>query len=53
MEDYLEEAPKQLEDKDLYEEVQNDPSILSNTIMRTLEKIRIRSDLFKFARFYL
>ena len=53
IEDYLEETSKQLEDKDLYEEVQNDPSILSNTIMRTLEKIRIRGDLFKFARFYL
>ena len=53
IEDYLEEASKQLEDKDLYEQVQNDTSILSNTIMRTLEKIRIRSDLFKFARFYL
>ena len=56
---------KQLEDKDVYEEVQNDPSILINTIMRALEKIRIRGDLSndtlnyflvkdpKFARFYL
>ena len=27
-EDYLKEACKQLEDKDVYEEVQNDPSTL-------------------------
>ena len=64
-EDYLKEACKQLEDKDVYEEVQNDPSTLINTIMRALEKIRIRGDLSndtlnyflvkdpKFARFYL
>ena len=64
IEDYLKEAYKQLGDKDVYEEVQNDSSILINTIMRTLEKIRIRGDLPndtlnyflvkdpKFARFY-
>ena len=64
-EDYLKEAYKQLEDKDVYEEVQNDSSIVINTIMRALEKIRIRGDLPnhtlnyflvkdpKFARFYL
>ena len=40
-EDYLKEASNQLEDKDVYEEVQNDPSTLINTIMHTLEKIRI------------
>ena len=63
--DYLKEASKQLEDKDVYEEVQNDPSTLINTIMRALEKIRIRGDLSndtlnyllvkdpKFASFYL
>ena len=39
--DYLKEASKQLEDKDVYEEVQNDPSTLINTIMWALEKIRI------------
>ena len=62
---YLKEVSKQLEDKDVYEEVQNDPSTLINTIMRALEKIRIRGDLSndtlnyflvkdpKFARFYL
>ena len=64
-EDNLKEAYKQLEDKDVYEEVPNDSSILINTIKRALEKIRIRGDLHndtinyflvkrpKFARFYL
>ena len=64
-EDYLKEASKQLEDKDVNEDVQNDPSTLINNIMRALEKIRIRRDLshdtlnyflikdHKFARFYL
>ena len=44
-ENYLKEAYKQLEDKGVYEEVQYDSSILINTIMRALEKIRIRGDL--------
>ena len=64
-EDYLKEASKQLEDKDVYEEVQNDPSTLINIIVRALEKIRMRGELSnntlkyflvkdpKFARFYL
>ena len=64
-EDYLKEASKQLEDKNVYEEVQNDLSTLINTIMRASEKIRIRGDLSndtlndflvkdpKFARFFL
>ena len=43
--DYLKEAFKQLEDKDFYEEAQNDPSTLINTIMQALEKIRIQGDL--------
>ena len=63
--DYLKEASKQLEDKDVYEEVQIDPSTLINTIMQALEKIRIRENVSndtlnyflvkdpKFARFYL
>ena len=38
--DYLKEASKQLEDKDVYEEVQNDPSTLINTIMQALENIQ-------------
>ena len=64
-EDYVKETSKQLENKDAYEEVQNDPSILINTIIRALEKIRIRGDFSnytlkyflvkdpKFTRFYL
>ena len=64
-EGYLKEAYKQLEDRDVYEEVQNYSSILINTTMRALEKIRMRGDLPndtlnyflvkdpKFARFYL
>ena len=60
----MKEAYKQLEDKDVYEEVPNDSSILNN-IMRALEKIRIRGDLpndalnyflvkdLKFDNFYL
>ena len=63
-EDYLKEASKQLEDKDVNEEIQNDPSTLMK-IMWSLEKIRIRGDLshdtlnyflikdHTFARFYL
>ena len=62
---YSKDASKQLEDKDVYQEVQNDPSTLISTIMQALEKIRIRGDLSndtlnyflvkdpKFARFYL
>ena len=38
---YLKETFKQLEDKDGYQEVQNDPSILINTILWALEKITI------------
>ena len=49
----------------MYEEVPNDPNVLSNTIMKALEKIRFRGDLSsdtlnyffvkdpKFARFYV
>ena len=64
-EDYLKEAYKQLYDREVYEEVPNDPNVLINTIMKALEKIRLRGDLSsdtlnyflvkdpKFARFYL
>ena len=41
----MKEAYKQLEDKDVYEEFPNDSSIVINTIVRALEKIRIRGDL--------
>ena len=40
-EDYLKEASKQLEDKDVYEEVQNDSSTLITAIMSVLENIRL------------
>ena len=64
-EDYLKEAYKQLEHREVYEEVPNDPSVLFNTIIKALEKIRLRGHLSghtliyfvvedpKFARFYL
>ena len=64
-EDYLKEAYKQLDDREVYEEVPNDPNVLINTIMRAIEKICLRGDLSsntlnyflvkdpKFARFYL
>ena len=41
-EDYLKEAYKQLEDREVYEEVSNDPNVLVNTIIKALEKIRLR-----------
>ena len=64
-EDYVIEASKQLEDKEVYLEVPNDSSALVSTIFKSLEKIRKRGDLSqdtlnyflvkdpKFARFYL
>ena len=64
-EDYLKEAYKQLDDREEYEEVPNEPNVLINTIMRALEKICLCGDLSsntlnyflvkdpKFARFYL
>ena len=44
-EDYLKEASKQLEDKEVYLEVPNDSSTLVRTIIKSLEKIRKRGDL--------
>ena len=64
-EDYLKEVHRQLDDKEVYEQVLDDPSVLANTLMKALEKIRLRGDLLrvtldyflvkdpKFARFYL
>ena len=64
-EDYIKEATKQLEDKEVYMEVPNDSSALVSTIFKSLEKIRKRGDMSqdtlyyflvkdpKFARFYL
>ena len=63
--DYLKEAYKQLDDREVYEEVPNDHNVLTNTIMKALEKIHLHGDLPcdtlnyflvkdpKFARFYL
>ena len=44
-EDYLKEAHKQLEDREVYEEVLNDPHVLVNTIIKAVEKILLRGDL--------
>ena len=44
-EDYIKEATKQLEDKEVYMEVPNDSSALVSTIFKSLEKIRKRGDL--------
>ena len=46
-EDYLKEAYRQLDDKEVYEQVPDDPSVLANTLMKALEKIRLRGDLSK------
>ena len=65
IEDYLKKRYKQLYDRKVYEEVPNDPNVLINTLMKALEKLRLRGDLSsdtlnyflvkdpKFARFYL
>ena len=37
---------KQLEDKELYKEVPNGSSVLGNTLIKALEKICLRGDLF-------
>ena len=62
--DYIQETEKQLGDKEIYEEVSNDPQLLIDTIDRAVEKIK-RIDLsvdninyfmvkdLKFARLYL
>ena len=61
--DYIKEADEQLGDKDIYEEVCNDPGPLLSTMQEEIEKIRKRGDLnadtikyfmvkdLKFARF--
>ena len=62
---YIKEAEDQLGEKDIYEEVCNDPRPLISTIHEAIKKIRKRGDLNadtikyfmvkdpKFARFYL
>ena len=64
-ENYLKEVYEKLEDRGVYEEVLNDHSVLVNTIIKVLEKVRLRGDLSsdtlnyfvvedpKFAKFYL
>ena len=64
-EDYLKEAYRQLDDREVYEHVLEDPSALANTLIKALEKIRLRGYLSKdtldhflvkdskFSRFYL
>ena len=48
-EGYLKEAYKQLEEKKVYEEVPNDPSVLVNTIIKALVQIvQSFSSNFKF-----
>ena len=61
----MKEAYRQLVDKEVYEQVPDDRSVLGNTLMKALENIRLRGDLSKdtldyflvkdpkFARFYL
>ena len=63
--DYIKEDEEQLEDKDIYEEVCNDPYYIIITMHEAIEKIRKRVDLNadttkyflvkdpNFARFYL
>ena len=43
--DYIQEAEKQLGDKEIYEKISNDPQPLIDTIYRTVEKLRKRGDL--------
>ena len=43
--DYLKEVYKQVEDKEVYEEVSNDPNVPVNTIIKALEKFRLLGDL--------
>ena len=63
--DYIQEAEKQLGDREIYEGVSNDPQPLIDTIHKAVEKIRKRGDLsadnikyfivkdVRFARFHL
>ena len=46
-EDYLKETYRQLDDKEVYEQVPDDPSVLANTLIKALEKILLRGDLSK------
>ena len=64
-EDYLKEAYRQFDDKEVYEQVPHNPSVLANTLIKALKNIPLRGDLSKdtlghflvkdpkFGRFYL
>ena len=41
-EDYLKVTYRQLDDKEVHEQVPNDPSVLANTLMKALEKMHLR-----------
>ena len=43
----MQEAYGQLDGKEVYEQVPDDPSVLANTLMKALEKTRLREDLSK------
>ena len=45
--DYLKEAYRQLDDKEVSEQFSNDPSVLANTLMKALEKICLRGGFAK------
>ena len=46
-EDYLKEAYRQLDDKEVHEQVPDDPSALANILIKALEKKRLRGDWSK------
>ena len=45
--DYLKGAYRQLDDKEVYEQVPDDPGAFAKTLIKGLEKIRLRGDLSK------
>ena len=45
--DYLKEAYRQLDDKEVYEQFPDNPSVLANTLRKALEKIRLRGGFVK------
>ena len=46
-EDYLKEAYRQLNDKEVFEQVPDDPSVIGNTLIKALEKIASAGGLFE------
>ena len=43
----MKEVYRQLDDKEVYEQVPDDQSVLANTLMKVLEKTRLQGDLSK------